>query len=244
MKLVSVIMPYYKKKRYLKKSIFSVLNQSYENFEIILINDDPFEDKQFLKNIKNLDSRIKLINNKNQIGAGFSRNKGIKKSKGDYIAFLDCDDYWHKDKLQTQINYMIRNNNLFSFTAYKIIDVKGYIIGKRKAKKYLKFKDLVKSCDIGLSTVILKKKLMKKNLFPNLKTKEDYVLWLKISKAKVEIIGINKFLTFWRKLDNSLSSNTLQKILDGFRVYRIHMKYNIVKSFISLFILSINFLRR
>ena len=107
MTLVSVIMPYYKKKKYLEKSILSVLNQTYKNFEIILINDDPSEDKNFLINIKKLDNRIIILHNKTRLGAGFSRNKGIKRAKGNYLAFLDCDDYWHKDKLRKQLNFMI-----------------------------------------------------------------------------------------------------------------------------------------
>ena len=92
MSLISVIMPYYKKKKYLEKSILSVLSQTYKNFEIILINDDPSEDKNFLINIKKLDNRIIILHNKIRLGAGFSRNKGIKRAKGNYLAFLDCDD--------------------------------------------------------------------------------------------------------------------------------------------------------
>ena len=246
MDLVSVIIPYYKKKNFIKEAILSVINQTYQNLEIFIIYDDEsLDDLDFIKEIKNLDKRINLIINTKKLGVGLSRNLAIKSAKGTYIAFLDSDDIWKKNKIEKQLKFMKEKNFKISHTSYEIIDRENNVIDKRIARPFNNLNDLLKSCDIGLSTVLLQKEILsEKCLFPNLKTKEDYVLWLKISKAKVEIVGINKFLTFWRKLDNSLSSHTLQKILDGFRVYRTHMKYNVIKSFISLFILSINFLRR
>ena len=97
--LISVIMPYYKKKQFVKKSIESVLNQTYSNFEIIIIYDDTdIEDLNYINEIKKIDKRIKIIQNEKNVGAGYSRNIGISESRGDYIAFLDCDDCWHKRK--------------------------------------------------------------------------------------------------------------------------------------------------
>ena len=99
-------------------------------------------------------------------------------------------------------------------------------------------------CNIGLSTVILEKRLINDNCqFPNLKTKEDFVLWLKISK-KTDLYGIDVPLAKWRKLNNSLSSNFFQKLIDGFRVYNKYMKLSSIKSFYLLIILSINFIKK
>ena len=134
---------------------------------------------------------------------------------------------------------MERKNLMFTHSSYKI-NYQNKIIGKRNAKKELKFKQLLNSCDIGLSTVVLNKKILNKLKFPNIKTKEDFVLWLKIS-LKYEIIGINKYLVLWRKTENSLSSNILQKLIDGYKVYRIYMGFSIFKSIIYLIKLSINF---
>ena len=120
MSLVSVIMPYYKKELYVSESVESILNQSYTNFEIILINDD--ENRNFINKISNLDHRIKLIHNNINLGAGLSRNKGIKLSKGEYIAFCDCDDLWKKNKLEIQLNFMKQFNLNFCYTSYDVID--------------------------------------------------------------------------------------------------------------------------
>ena len=172
-----------------------------------------------------------------------SRNKGIKKAKGKYIAFLDSDDLWHKNKLQTQIKFMQQNDVTICHTSYRIIDKFDKPVGLRKIKKKLQFQDLIKSCDIGLSTVVIKRNILSnKFLFPNLKTKEDYVLWLNIAKNNYTFYGIDKFLVNWRKLDNSLSSSISQKILDGYRVYHRFMKYNFLISLLFLLRLSINFL--
>jgi teichuronic acid biosynthesis glycosyltransferase TuaG len=133
----------------------------------------------------------------------------------------------------------------FSFTTYDIINSKNIIIEKIIANKNLKYNDLIKSCDLGLSTVILNRKLIDhKTKFANLKTKEDYVLWLKISKKKT-LYALNQNLTKWRRLDSSLSSDTLQKLIDGFRVYRKYLKFSFFKSIFYLLILSYNyFLKR
>ena len=110
--------------------------------------------------------------------------------------------------------------------------------------KKLEYKDLLKSCDIGLSTVMIKRKILKNNLFAKLKTKEDYILWLKLAKKNYTFHPIKKPLTSWRALKESLSSSTIQKIVDGYYVYRIFLKQSFFKSIISLTVLSINFLRK
>ena len=177
------------------------------------------------------------------MGAGISRNIGISNSTGSYIAFLDADDTWHTDKLNKQMSFMINNNYLVSHTSYQIVDEKKNVIGNRIARNFNDVKDLLKSCDIGTSTVILKKDIFSEDIkFPSIKTKEDFVLWLRILKTNTKIYGLNKNLMMWRKSNSSLSSSTIQKLLDGFRVYNKYMKFNFVKSIYYLICLSLNFL--
>ena len=107
MDLVSVIIPYFKKRNFIKETIVSVINQSYVNFEILIIYDDTnLNDFEFLQQISKLDNRIQIINNNGRLGAGPSRNKGIESSNGKYIAFIDADDTWAPDKLKDQISFM------------------------------------------------------------------------------------------------------------------------------------------
>tara|TARA_B100000575_G_C23094368_1_gene631079 strand:+ start:150 stop:896 length:747 start_codon:yes stop_codon:yes gene_type:complete len=245
MKLVSVIIPYYRKIKFIEYCVNSVLKQTYRNIEVLIIYDDSSNlDFKKILQIKKKDKRIKIIRNKDNIGAGLSRNVGIKKSKGKLIAFLDADDYWKKNKLMDQIKFMEKNSASFVHCSYFIVNEFNKIIGFRTAPKLIEYKALINSCDIGLSTVILEKKIIKNLKFPNLKTKEDYVMWLKLSQRKIKIYGIRNKMVYWRKLDNSLSSNFLQKINDGYKVYRIYLKKNIIESFLRLFVLSLNFLRK
>ena len=241
MDLISIIIPYYKKKEFISETINSIKNQSYKNYEILIIYDDEnLTDLKYLKELANEKKNIRILVNKKNSGAGLSRNNGIINAKGEFIAFLDSDDYWHKDKLLKQLNYMIHKKINFSHTSYYIVNKNKKIISVRNGRNFLEYKDLLSSCDIGLSTVMVKKKILMDNFFPNLTTKEDFVLWLKILKTGEKLIGINEPLTYWRKSNDSLSSNNFQKIMDGYKVYRKYMKMNIFLSLYYLFILSLN----
>ena len=243
MDLVSIIMPYYKKKKYIELAVNSVIQQTYKNFELIIVYDDENkEDLNFLKKIIKKDERIKLYINKKNLGAGRSRNKGIKLSKGSLIAFLDADDLWLHNKIQKQIFFMKKNAIDVSHTSYHIINSDNKIIGSRRAKD-MNHKLLLNSCDIGLSTVILNKKIITNKMkFANINTKEDYVLWLKFTLDDNIIFALKSNLTKWRKLDDSLSTSKIQKLYDGYLVYRKYMNFSLIKSFISLLLLSFNYL--
>ena len=242
---ISIIIPFYDNFLFLKRAINSVQNQSFKKYELIIIYDNP-KNKENLKLLKNIIKKknFRILVNKKNLGAGFSRNKGIRKAKGEFIAFLDSDDVWKKNKLSIQYNYMKKNNIPISHTSYDLFDEENIFLQKRIAKK-LNYFDLLNSCDIGLSTVMVKKTLiLKHDLFPNLKTKEDYVLWLKISKSGILFEGIKKSLTIWTDRKNSLSKSSFQKIKDGFKVYYKYEKFNFLDSLFRVLILSINFLRK
>ena len=240
---VSIIIPFYKNTILLKKALSSVYKQDYTNYEIIVINDNnTLENIKFLKKLNK--NKIKIIYNKKNLGAGLSRNKGIKAASGEYIAFLDSDDTWKKNKLSYQLRFMKKKRYLASHTSYNLVNLCGKKISKRKARN-LNYKELLNSCDIGLSTVILNKKVLKfVNNFPKLKTKEDYVLWLKLSKNGIIFHSVNKYLTNWTNVPNSLSESLLQKINDAFLVYYKYLNYNMLTSILKTLILSINYIKK
>ena len=236
---VSVIIPYYKSLKYIFKCLQSIYNQNYKNLEVILVYDDG--NKNDLKVIKKKFGKYKnfkiFVNHKN-LGVSLSRNKGINKAKGYYIAFLDSDDFWKKNKLKKQIKFMEKNSLDFSFTAYDIL--KSNKVFKKKIKTTYTYQDLLKKCDIGLSTVIIKSKLINIGNFPNLRTQEDFALWLKYLKNGVKAKGVNESLSVWRDTPNSLSSNIFQKLKDSFIVYYHYENKNFLESIFSVLILSIN----
>ena len=247
MDLVSVIIPYYKKRNFVKDTILSVINQSYDDLEVLIIYDDTnLNDLEFIQEISKLDNRIKIINNNKRLGAGPSRNIGIEQSNGKYIAFVDADDTWVSDKIKDQISFMKKNDYQISHTSYFVIDEKKKIIGQRKARDLLSVDEILKSCDIGLSTVVIEKKVIIKTSakFPQLTTKEDFVLWLTLMKKNYKFYSIKSNLTNWTDTKNSLSSSTIQKLFDGFKVYYYYMNFNMIKSLYYLICLSLNYLKK
>ena len=252
MSLVTIIIPYKNNLKYLFSALGSIFFKKYKKYKILIIYDD--EDTSDLVQIKKFISKkkikqnfyIKIIVNKKNLGAGLSRNVGIKFSKSKYIAFLDSDDVWDKNKLKLQLNFMNKYKIPISHTSYNVINELGKKISIRKAKKKLYFKDILNSCDIGLSTVMLDLSFLKKNnfKFPNITTKEDYVLWLTILKKISYIKGIQKNLTSYRKSKKSLSSNKIISIINGYRVYKDYMNMGYIESAYRLMILSFNYLKK
>jgi len=241
---ITVIIPNYNNILYFPKAYKSVKNQTKAPHEIIIICDETnIKAFQFIKNITKGDKRTIVIQNKKNRGVSYSRNLGIKKAKGDYIAFLDSDDVWDKRKLEFQLRLMRKNKSQISHTSYKVISEEGIILGKFKVKKNMKYSDLLKSCDIGTSTVMVKKSLIKNMKFPNLNNQEDYCLWLKISK-KHNFLGIKKILSSWRRRKNSLSGNNLLKLKNAFLVYNRYMKQTKFSSFVSLLRLVSNNIKK
>lgn len=246
MHLVSVIIPYYKNRNFIKNCLDSVLKQTYKKQEIIIIYDDiNYKDLTYIKRLTQIDKRVKIIVNRKNLGAGNSRNIGIKKSKGKFISFIDADDTWKLHKIKYQVERMIKFDLKCTHTSYGIIDKKNNIIGKRIARDFLDYKSLLKSCDIGLSTVMIKREIITKDCkFANLKTKEDFIFWLMILRNNHKFIAIKAKLTNWRNTPDSLSSSSIQKIRDAFTVYSKYENFNIVKSIFYVLILSFNFLKK
>jgi len=239
--LVSIVITYYKKKKYIAKTLRSIFDQTYKNFEIIFIYDNSdSEDLKFIRKLLSKFKKKKLIVNKKNLGVAKSRNLGLRFCSGSYVAFIDSDDLWKKKKLSVQINFMKKNFSNFTFTSYNIINENDKHIGKRNAIKDAEYKDMIKSNYIGLSTVVINLKKIKKFKFPNLKTQEDFALWLLLLRRGYKLNYLNQFLTSWRKSKNSLSSNIFQKISDAFKLYYLHENKNFIISIYSVLVLSFN----
>jgi len=240
--LISVIIPFYNQEHYFEECLNSVIHQTYSNFEIIIINDGS--DKKYDKiltelQLKHLD-KIKIFGQENK-GVSAARNLGILKSKGEYVAFIDSDDVWLPNKLEYQINLIKKKKIDFIHGSYLIINENDSFVGKFIAKS-LDYNDLIKSCDVGLSTVLIKSNLIKKHLFKNISTKEDYVCWLSVIKEINLLYGDSKEVAFYRERKKSLSSNIITKFINAFKVYNKYENKNIITSIFRTLILSFSWI--
>ena len=239
--LISIVLTYYKKRKYVWRTLQSVLLQNYKNFELIFVYDDSdFEDYKYIKKILIKFKKKKILFNKKNLGVSQSRNKALKICKGKYIAFIDADDIWTKSKLSKQQKIMQKNLLNFSFTSYNVINNNNKLINKRFVNKDASYASLQKKNIIGLSTVMFNRKILKDVKFPNLKTQEDFALWLNLLKKGHKLSHIKTFLSSWRKTDDSLSSNSLQKVIDAFKLYYIYQNKNLILSVYSVIVLGYN----
>ena len=135
--LVSIIIPYYRKKKYIQKTINSILNQSYNHYEIIIVYDDEnLSELSYLEGLFKSYKKIRILKNSQTVGAGFSRNRGVENAKGEFIAFIDADDIWKKLKLESQINFMKQENLKITHTSYEIIDKNDKVLGERISRNF------------------------------------------------------------------------------------------------------------
>ena len=229
--LVSIIIPYFNDPKNIESSVKSVIAQSYSRLEIIIIDDEnSLNSKKILSTISKFDKRIKIFSTKKNRGVGIARNLGIKKSKGELIAFLDSDDFWKKNKLKKQIVEIKKRKLDICYTNFKAINYNKKFIYKVKSPKQMVYNDLLKGCPICCSSIIIKSYILKKNQFSKLKTKEDYELWLRLSKKKFKFGGVNNYLTFYKLRKNSLSSKHINKLINAFKIYNNFNNYGIIFS--------------
>ena len=219
--LVSIIMPNYNSAEYIGRAIESVLAQSYSNWELWFVDDCSTDNSLEIINRYD-DPRICTIKNASNFGAAASRNKAIEKAKGRWIAFLDSDDLWDRDKLQSQLLFMDKTQTAFSFTAYKVINNNDEVIAQFFPKKDVyDYNTILKHCYIGCSTVMYDCKHLGKVYMPIEAVKrEDFACWLKILKSGMNAACFHQFLTLYRVHNGSVSSNKLKMIKYQWNVYR------------------------
>lgn len=208
--LVSIIMPAYNSEEFILESILSIQKQTYTRWELILV-DDCSTDKtvDIVKSIN--DSRIKVINLNENSGAAVARNEGIKKARGEFIAFLDSDDLWTENKLENQISFMKQNNYNFSCTEYAEMNEDGEVNSIISVKDKLDYNGLLKYCP-GNSTVMYNAKKIGKFYAPEIKRRNDFALWLKVIKKANYIYGLHEVNSIYRVRSESLSSKKLRLI--------------------------------
>lgn len=247
--LVSIVTPAYNTSEYIVETMESVHAQTYHNWEMLIVNDCSIDNTaKIVQSYAAKDKRIKLINLKQNSGAAIARNTAIQNAKGRYIAFLDSDDLWKKEKLQKQLKFMQQNGYAFTFTAYELFKSNKENIKNIKnivpAAIKLKYSDALKGNQIGCLTVMLDRKQISKIEFIEQKH-EDYILWLNILKTGITAYGINESLALYRTGNSkSISSNKMQSALWTWNVYRKVQKLSIAQSIYYMCFYIMNGIRK
>lgn len=241
--LVSIITPSYKSEKFIKKTIESVILQTYQNWEMLIVDDcSPDNSNKIIENYVSKDCRIKIIKLNNSSGPAIARNKAIENAKGRFIAFLDADDVWLPQKLEKQIKFMIEKQIEFSFTEYiKIDENNKEISGVISRPEKVNYKKMLKSNFIPCLTAIYDTKKLGKVYMPLILKRQDYGLWLKILKKIEYAYALNEPLALYRIHSNSVSSNKFIAAYYVWKLFREEEKLNLFKAsyyFINYMVIS------
>lgn len=220
--LVSIITPVYNAEKFISKTIESVVNQTYKNWELILIDDGSSDQSVSLIHQWQLKHKnIHCIQLSKNSGAAVARNVGISAARGQYIAFIDSDDWWLENKLLRQINFMRRNHYGFSYTNFALINEKGEIV-KEKVKMpiLLDYKGLLKNTAIACSTVVINREAIGDFRMPLVRKGQDTATWLMLMRGrKIKAHGLDEVLNYYRQVNNSLSSNKFAALKRTWHTY-------------------------
>ncbi len=204
--LVSIITPSYNSEKFIANTIASVLAQTYTFWEMIIVDDCSTDNSvKIINSFK--DKRIKLITLKENSGAAVARNKAIAKAKGNFIAFLDSDDFWYPNKLEVQINFMVKNNYKLTYTSYQQVDENATPIKKIECHKKLSYQDLLSANRIGCLTAVYAADKLGKIYMPTIRKRQDYAFWLSILKKIDYAYGIQQVLANYTIRNQSISNN-------------------------------------
>ena len=244
MKSVDIILPNYNSFNSISATINSVLQQSYTNWSLIIVDDGSNEKTKDILNRFKKNKKIKIIYlNKNK-GASFCRNLAIKKSKGNYLAFIDSDDLWEKNKLKIRINFMEKKNYSFTYTYYNTFVSNRKNLRAIRVPSKFSFETFTKNTSIATSSMIVKRSMVNKIKFINTKICEDYFYKCQLLKKINYAYCCTKFLTRYQIRRNSLQSNKFKNLYWVWKINKKFNHFNIVKNFISVFSISFNSLKK
>lgn len=247
--MVSIIIPVYNAGKYIEKTVQSVVMQSYENWELLLVDDGSSDNsREVIEKLEQEDKtgRIRVLCPEKHGSAAGARNYGLERANGRYIAFLDADDLWDEDKLKKEMEFMAEKKVGFVFTGYEFADETGKGTGKIvKVPPTLSYKQALKNTTIFTSTTLFDTNIIEKDLIymPEIKS-EDTATWYQILKSGYIAYGLNENLVKYRRVANSLSSNKLEAIRRIWNLYRKTEKLSIVYSMYNLVFWAVRAVQR
>lgn len=234
--LVSIITPTYNAEKFITETLKSVQNQTYQNWEMILVDDASTDETvKSISDFAKKDSRIKLFKLEKNSGNGFARNIALEKAVGKYIAYLDADDLWFPNKLEKQIQFLKENNLHFTFSFYDCIDEEGNSLNRRvEAPINLTYDELFFCNYVGNLAAIYDADYFGKIVIEATQKRQDWRLWLTILKQIQVVKPVPEPLAFYRIRKNSISSSKFKLIKHNFGVYREFHGFNFVFSILLM----------
>jgi len=234
--LVSIITPTYNSEDFIQETITSVLHQNYTNWEMIIVDDCSSDTTlKILEQNAAIDNRIQYLQLQKNAGAAIARNTAIDKAKGKYIAFLDADDLWKPQKLQTQVHFLETHKYAMTFSSYELMNEEGKTLQKQVvALPKVTYAKMLKSNYVGNLTGIYNAEKLGKVYMPNLRKRQDWALWLSIIKKTGEAYSITTPLAIYRVRKNSISSNKINLLKYNYNIYRKALNFGVLKSGIYL----------
>jgi len=229
---ISIITPSYNSLRFIGETIRSVQSQSYKNWEMLIVDDASTDHSAVkIKEMIEADSRIRLLSLEENMGAAKARNIAIKEARGRYIAFLDSDDIWLPNKLETQLLFMEGTNVAFSYTSYSLIDENSNALNKEvNVPEFVDYHYLVGNTIIGCLTVMLDREKIPCIEMPSVQP-EDTALWLQLLYKGYEAKGIQQVLAKYRIVTNSVSRNKIRAAFRYWKLLRAQKPLNSLQTF-------------
>ena len=212
--MVSVIIPIYNAEKYLARTLESVLEQTYRNVEVVLVDDKSNDNSsEIVQSYQGKYPQIVYYCQETNMGAGYARNKALEIAQGQYVAFLDADDLWKNDKLEKQLKIIQEKKASFCFTAIEMIDGEGCLIkGKRKVREEINYDFLLSNTMIPTSSVVIDRCIKGDFRMHLRRGGQDYATWLELLRDGTIAYGIDEALVQYRIDGQSLSSNKLKSI--------------------------------
>ena len=230
--LVSVITPTYNCEKFIGETIESVMEQTYQRWEMIIVDDCSTDHtKEVVEEYAKKDNRIKYHCLEKNSGAAVARTEAMKLAEGEYMAFLDSDDLWMKEKLHKQLAFMKKHDIAFSCTSYEQVDEEGKPLNKvNKTIPRTDYNRLLLDCPVGNSTVMYNVAKMGKFEVPDIRKRNDDALWLQMLKKEKYIYGMRSILMKYRIRKDSISSNKLKVIKYHWILYRDIEHLSVIRS--------------
>lgn len=231
---VSIIMPYYNAAQYIRETVGAIISQTYKDWELIIVDDcSPApETVDVLKDVADMDVRIKVLRTVKNGGAGIARNVGIRAAQGRYLAFCDSDDWWYPTKLEEQLRFMEGNNHPFTCTWYEDANEKLESYYTMKQAPRQTFKSMIAGCNVGTPGVMIDTQVLGKKYMPALRRAEDWGLWMEYLRDTDYLVTYPKALWKYRHVEGSETSQKLKLIKSVVAMYKTVIGMNTLKAWL------------